>query len=142
MTWLIASLASAAWGTGWWVTGRRLYFAWRPGRVALCGKTEHTHRTGCRNTNGNVPGYYTCGKGDHEHRDKCYRRRRADLSLVKIDSDREAAACALLVTALWPFALGGWLFMRNPPELPEEKRARLAKLAKDSKQLERDNGIR
>lgn len=138
MTWLTAALASAAWGTGWWVTGRHLYAAWRPSRVHLCGKSSHVHSTTCRDK----MGLAACGRGPHEHSNKCYRRQRADLTDVRIDSDVSAAGWALFATCLWPFVLAGWLFMRNPPELPEEKQARLAKLAKDSKQLERDNGIR
>lgn len=128
--WLAVVLG--VWVPGWCLTARSRFIRWRPARVALCGKTVHQHLTACRNTNGNVPGYYTCGMGDHAHSSRCYRRQRHDLVLVPIDSDWGAACWALAAAIPWPFLLGMMLFMRNPPELPEEKRHRVKAMEKEA----------
>lgn len=102
----------------WLFCARRLFQAWRPLRVASCG-------------------HYSECTGGKRHDLRCYRRQRPDLTTVKIDTDREAAAWAALWGLFWPLAAMPALITWHAPELEIEKKDRLKKLDADIADRER-----
>lgn len=134
-TW-IALLAGLAYGTGWLLTARALFWKWRPYRVAAC--TKKSHYPGRHDpVQGRVTPQLGLGHGR-----RCYQRRRPDLSLIDISTDREAVRKALSCALAWPAVVAALLVMRNPPELELELKARLAArdrlIARDQARLDRD----
>jgi hypothetical protein len=109
------------------LVARMLFVRWRPSRVPVCEVSRH-YSGGC----------YACvqgkGCGQAHHTDNCYRRRKADKTMVRIDHDSHAAGWAVAASLVWPFILAGLAIMHRPPELPEEK-------AQAVKDMERDAGI-
>jgi hypothetical protein len=132
------ALLCLSWFCCWIWTARMLYARWRPGRVRLCGLPAHQHESrqgGCYYSN-------SCGLAQHYHNAQCFRRWRNDLSRTPFDRDRDAAWAALAAAFIFPVAIGMLAFMAKPPELPEEKLARLAQLEREAARLEREAGIR
>lgn len=111
---MIAATVTAVYLSGWLLTARVLFRAWRPSRVPLC--TENDHLTPVDDFS------YSHGTR-HSHR--CFRRRRPDGSRGAMDSDREAASGAMVLAFLfWPVIAFAAYVRNDAPGLPEEKEAR------------------
>jgi hypothetical protein len=123
--WVIVLVAGAAYGTGLLLTARELFRRWRPYRVPAC--TEQNHYEGRHDLKRRARRTPQWGLG---HGQRCYQRRHADLSLTGISTDLHAAWRALLAALAWPVTLAALFVRADPPELAEEKAARLAALDK------------
>jgi hypothetical protein len=113
---VIIVLGAVLGGAGWLVmtllTARQVFRRLRPARVPLCANTSRSHG----------------------HWEDCYKRRKADGSVIEVGSNMEAAVMGLMGGLVWPVILLLQLLlqlvMQGAPELPEEKTARLAALAR------------